>query len=140
MEFISEFGYPFEPKTKNSVGYDLYSNVTMTIPPQSNCMINTGIKILKFPSPFSSQGEEKGEKYYGKIEDRSSLASKGLKTCGGVIDPDYHDFIQVILFNISQYNITINKGERIAQLIFNKCYVESKTDTERTGGFGSTGA
>lgn len=138
MEFTSEFGYPFEPKTKNSVGYDLYSNVTMTILPGTQCTINTGIKILKFPSFEIS--ETNFEKYYGKIEDRSSLASKGLKTCGGVIDPDYHDSIKVVLWNISQYNITVNKGERIAQLIFNRCYVESKTDTERTGGFGSTGA
>jgi dUTP pyrophosphatase len=55
--------------------------------------------------------------------------------------------IKVILFNFSNRAFTVTRGDRIAQLVFNKVVrvvftpVDSLSDTERgSGGFGHTGS
>ncbi|HEV3037935.1 MAG TPA: dUTP diphosphatase [Candidatus Angelobacter sp.] len=85
--------------------------------------------------------------YGALIEDRSGLAAKGLCTLGGVIDPGYRGEIQVILANVGRNQITINPGDRIAQLRIVKRisadFVEASSvaNTDRgSGGFGSTGS
>ena len=59
---------------------------------------------------------------------------------------DYRGEICVELINLSNKPYTIESGERIAQLVFNKCEqaelveVEELSETERgEGGFGHTG-
>lgn len=54
---------------------------------------------------------------YGRIAEKSSLASKGIGVLGGVIDAGYCGEVMVNLFNFSEKNISFSKGERIAQLI-----------------------
>jgi dUTP pyrophosphatase len=73
---------------------------------------------------------------------RSGLALRGLAVANGpgIIDADYADTIKVLLHNRTQGDWVIEKGERIAQLVF----VEYKTGVdapqdERVGGLGSTG-
>ena len=72
---------------------------------------------------------------------------KPLFPGGGVIDPDYRGNIWEILTNFPSWNIDIEKGDRIAQIISLKKeevnFVEinefdDKTDRE-TKGYGSTG-
>ncbi len=85
--------------------------------------------------------------HFGKIEERSSMAMKGIRVSGGIIDSDYRGSIGVILYNTGNEIFTINKGDRIAQLIIMTCIVPSKItevtqleQTQRGGqGFGSTG-
>jgi len=83
--------------------------------------------------------------YYGKIEDRSSMALKALRTGGGVIDSSYRGEVKVIILNLRRDSYTIKKGDRIAQLVIHKLptakfqEVEELDMTERKGGFGSTG-
>jgi dUTP pyrophosphatase len=85
----------------------------------------------------------------GLIYARSGLAcKKGLAPANkvGVIDSDYRGEIIVALHNHSKENITIDSGERVAQMVIMP-YVyaeyeeaESLEDTVRgEGGFGSTG-
>ena len=63
---------------------------------------------------------------YGSIRDKSSLASKGLLTLGGVIDSDYTGEIIVIMTSLIE-SIKIKKGQKIAQLIVsNITYPEIK--------------
>ena len=87
--------------------------------------------------------------YVGLIYARSGLAcKKGLAPANkvGVIDSDYRGEIMVALHNHSKEAVTVENGERIAQLVitpyitatFNE--VEELEDTVRgEGGFGSTG-
>jgi len=83
---------------------------------------------------------------FGKIEDRSSMALKGIKTAGGVIDSGYRGEVKVILYNHTPREFIIKKGDRIAQIVFHAIpmidgiEVEKLEDSTRgEGGFGSTG-
>jgi len=77
----------------------------------------------------------------------SGLAVKHMIDTGaGVVDADYRGPVGVVLFNFGTSDFTIDKGDRIAQLILEKISmveavkVEELSDTARgSGGFGSTG-
>lgn len=119
--------------TKNSAGYDLFSNQHVIIKPHQTEKIDTGLR-MKIP-----------DGYYGKIETRSSYAAKGLITIGGIIDSDYRGNIIVMLHNLlSNETQEIKVGDKIAQIIFLKYNdfnieeVQKLDETERKGGFGST--
>ncbi len=128
---------------KTDAGMDLYSNETIFIPIGSTKIIKTGVSIL-VPN-----------EYVGKIEDRSSIASKGLRTGGGVVDSGYAGEICIIVHNITNVDFfadgsrgyLIKKGQKIAQLLLYKVetpdIVEIKEiwNSQRgQNGFGSSGA
>lgn len=88
------------------------------------------------------------EGYEIQVRPRSGLALKKGLSCAnavGTIDADYRNEIGVILINLGQEDVWIENGERIAQFILNKVeriewnQVENLDETERKGGFGSTG-
>ena len=118
-----------------SAGSDLYSVLDYIIEPKSRCLISTGLK-MQFP-----------HNVYARIAPRSGLALKnGIDVMAGVIDPDYTGEIKVLLYNSSDIKFEVQKGDRIAQIIFeqfkfpNFNEVCEITETERSsGGFGSTG-
>lgn len=69
-----------------------------------------------------------------------------LLISAGVIDEDYRGNVGVVIFNHSDKDFEIKKGDRIAQLICEKIYypvlkeVTNLSETKRAeGGFGSTG-
>ena len=80
---------------------------------------------------------------------RSGLAAKkGITVLNapGTIDADYRGEVCVILVNLSNVPFTVEKGERVAQLVLAKHEViewdvtDSLADSARgAGGFGSTG-
>lgn len=83
-----------------------------------------------------------------QVRPRSGLAAKGLTVVNapGTIDPDYRGEVKVILGNIGPDLYMVERGERIAQLVFapvlrlHPLEVEALSKTERgEGGFGSTG-
>ena len=127
-------------QTACSAGFDLHAaiNEPIEIPAQSVKKIGTGF-ALAFDNPNAFAG----------IFARSGLALKqGLRpaNCVGVIDADYRNECIVALYNDSNETVTINPGERIAQLIFLPTLeidfqeAEELDETERgLGGFGSTG-
>lgn len=106
-----------------------------TLAPGERILAKTGI-ILAIP---------KG--HWGNIRDRSGLALKqGLHCLGGVIDENYRGEIGVILINLSTKPTTINKNDRIAQIIIQPytktsiIEVKEHYQTARgTNGFGSSG-
>jgi dUTP pyrophosphatase len=65
----------------------------------------------------------------------------------GVIDPDYTGEVKVVLFNHGENDFEVKKGDRIAQLILERCetppigeIINLVKETERgSSGFGSTG-
>ena len=123
--------------TTGSAGYDLCCSTDFIVEPGERQLVSTGIR-LKLPSP----------EYYGRIAGRSGLALRnGLSVLGGVIDSDYRGEVKVILQNHSGERFVGYMGDRIAQLIVERCchfpmmVVPSLlADTRRgEGGFGSTG-
>ena len=99
--------------SKESAGLDLYSSIDIDIEVGLIKKVNTRI-CISLP-----------ENSYESIRDKSSLASKGLFTLGGVIDKDYTGEIIIIMTLIK--TIKIKKGQKIAQLIVsNIMYPEIK--------------
>ena len=89
------------------------------------------------------------EGYEGQVRMRSGLAlEKGLALLNapGTIDSDYRGEIRVIVANLGAEPVTLERGERVAQLIFApvaRARFETVADLPKThrgdGGFGSTG-
>lgn len=119
-----------------AVGYDLYSTEDTVVPCQAGrALVGTGISVVLPPG------------VYGRVAPRSGLAVKHCINVGaGVIDPDYTGEIKVVLFNHGENDFEIKRGDRIAQLVLERCEtppvkeIEIIEATERgSGGFGSTG-
>lgn len=118
-------------------GMDLYADVDTIIPAGERKIISTGVRI-KLP-----------ENTEGQVRSKSGLALKnGLMVLNspGTIDTNYRGEIQVIMLNTSHEDYTVEKGQKIAQLVicpFYTCEIAEGTvdsDTDRgAGGFGSTG-
>ena len=122
--------------TKFAAGYDLYAAEDAIIFCGTRKLIKTNISIAITPG------------YYGRIAPRSGLAYKnGIDVLAGVIDCDYRGDIGVILYNTDKdIDFIVNKGDRIAQIIFETCYSVNFNETDtldntvrENGGFGSTG-
>ena len=107
------------------------------IPPHARVIVPTGIKVAIEPG------------YEMQVRSRSGLSlKKGLIVVQGVgtIDADYRGEVGICLANISQSEVYVEFGERIAQLVFQKVekvdfeVVKKLSKTDRgSGGFGSTG-
>ncbi|OAL22055.1 deoxyuridine 5'-triphosphate nucleotidohydrolase [Fonsecaea multimorphosa] len=118
-----------------AAGYDLYASRPTTIPQRGKALVSTDLSIA---TP---------EGTYGRIAPRSGLASKHfIDTGAGVIDADYRGEVKVLLFNHSEVDFQVNKGDRIAQLVLERIYTPEIVEVENleesvrgAGGFGSTG-
>ncbi len=128
-----------EYKTKGSAGLDLKANIEATIElkPLERVNIPTGLYI-SIPEGYEAQ-----------IRGRSGLAlNHGITLANGIgtIDNDYRGEIGVILINLSKESYYINKGDRIAQMVFLKYekvelveVVELDSTQRGQGGFGHSG-
>ena len=127
--------------TAGSAGLDLRADIeaaSLTIAPGHRAAVPTGIAIaIDMPGVA------------GFIYSRSGLGAKhGLTVAQGVgvIDPDYRGEIIVWLLNTSTEPLTINRHDRIAQLVlapFVRPIITPVDDLDATargaGGFGHTG-
>lgn len=125
--------------SKFAAGADLYSaeDADVVIGPSETKFIGTGL-AMEIP-----------EGYVGLVYARSGLACKrGLAPANkvGVVDSDYRGEIKVALHNHGKEAQTVEKGERIAQMVIapylsvNYEEADALSETERgEGGFGSTG-
>jgi len=122
---------------EGDAGVDLYSTEDYVLRPGQRVLVSTGL----------SMAIPKG--YEGQVRPKSGLALKhGISVCNspGTIDSGYHGEIGVISINHSNEEFKIEKGTKIAQMIFNKVEeaefeeVEDLDNTKRgEEGFGSTG-
>ncbi|WP_200901420.1 dUTP diphosphatase [Paenibacillus sp. DMB20] len=122
-----------------AAGFDLHAAVEepVVLAPGERKLIPTGFAIA-MPGELEAQ-----------IRPRSGLAFKHGITClnsPGTIDADYRGEIKVLLINLGQEPFTIERNERIAQMVFQTVpkvefvQVEELSDTVRgAGGFGHTG-
>ena len=135
----SNFPIP-KHQTSGSAGMDLIACIDdeMILDPNESTIISSGIAIFI---------EDSG--YAGIVIPRSGLGAKKGLVCGnltGLIDSDYQGPLSISLWNRSDEPISINPGDRVAQLVVLKVnqveleQVDEFTESERGEmGFGSTG-
>ena len=125
-----------------AAGYDIYADI-----PRGSVLINPG-QIQKISTGICAAPEE------GDVAlclfPRSGLAANmgvTLIDCVGVVDSDYRGEIIVPLVNFGTQPVTINDGDRIAQLVVLEItradfeeVSELSTTSRGSGGFGSTGS
>jgi dUTP pyrophosphatase len=126
--------------TDEAAGFDLRARVdgTLRLAPGDRALVPAGI-VLALPPGFEAQ-----------VRARSGMAWKrGLTVLNGpgTVDSDYRGEIRVLLVNLGQEPVRIERGERIAQLVVQRLpevrlkEVDDLRETARgAGGFGHTGA
>jgi dUTP pyrophosphatase len=125
--------------TDGAAGCDLRAAIQaeLTITPGGRTLVPTGIAVA-IP-----------EGYEGQVRMRSGLALEAglaLLNAPGTVDSDYRGELRVILANLGTEPVTLQRGDRIAQLVIAPVArarfepVSRLPDSVRnTGGFGSTG-
>ena len=125
--------------TEFAAGLDVRANndEPIVLGPLERAMVPTGL-FLEIPAGYEVQ-----------VRPRSGLAAKkGITVLNapGTIDADYRGEVCVILVNLSNEPFTVEKGERVAQLVLARHEVieweetDVLAESERgSGGFGSTG-
>jgi len=126
-------------QSAGAAGADVRAAVeaVISVKPGERVAVPTGL-ILEIPEGFEVQ-----------VRPRSGLAFKyGLTVVNapGTIDSDYRGEVKILLVNLGHEDVTITRGDRIAQLVVapvsRVLFVEEQdlTSTGRgDGGFGSTG-
>lgn len=122
-----------------AAGFDLHAAVKepLVLAPGERALVPAGF-AMAMPAELEAQ-----------IRPRSGLAFKHGITClntPGTIDADYRGEVKVLLINLGREPFTIERGERIAQMVFQRVpqvlleEVDELPDTARgEGGFGHTG-
>ena len=123
--------------TDGAAGLDLRADAAVSLAPGERALVPTGL-VVAIPPGFE-----------GQVRPRSGLALREGVTClnsPGTIDSDYRGELAVILANLGQRTVAIQRGDRIAQLVIAR--VERAEMLEGTslpptgrgaGGFGHTG-
>ena len=127
-----------ERQTDGSAGYDVCSaEPDFLLEPLDRRLVRTGL-ALAIPRGYEAQ-----------VRPRSGLALRHgltLPNSPATIDSDYRGELMIALINLGKEAVTVARGTRIAQLVFQKVevvdleVVEELPASERgQGGFGSTG-
>ena len=128
-------------QSADAAGLDLMAAVPagapVVITPGGRAQIPTGISIAL------PRGTE------GQVRPRSGLAARhgiSVLNAPGTVDSDYRGEIQVILVNFGSESFSVERGQRIAQLVIAPVFRAQLFESEKlaktargTGGFGSTG-
>ena len=134
----SPFSFPAY-QTALSAGMDLKAvlDEPVVLASLERRLIPTGL-FMELPAGYEAQ-----------IRPRSGLAfNRGITVLNspGTIDADYRGEIKVLLVNLSSAPVTIEHGERVAQMVIARHeqaeweLAQELTETERgSGGYGSTG-
>ena len=141
----------------SDAGLDFYSSEDIVIPYKGSVIVSTGVawspifdpKMYKFPHE-QQYVREISEWYniYLKLESRSGLSiNHDIEVGAGVVDQSYRGEFRIKLYNNSNVNYNICKGDRIAQGIVYilpkikvTTYVGELDSTDRNdSGYGSSG-
>jgi len=140
IKIINNSGFELPTyETIASAGMDIkaFLATPIILKPLERTLIPTGL-FIELPVGYEAQ-----------IRPRSGLAIKKgitLLNTPGTIDADYRGELKIIVVNLSNEDVSIEHGERIAQMIIAKHekatweVVTQLSETQRgAGGFGSTG-
>jgi len=121
------------------LGYDLFALEGTVLAPRATIRVRTGIAV-------EARNPATGAPLGLLVRDRSSMASRGIATTGGVIDAGYRGEILVLMTNLGETAVELKAGEKIAQMIPVPVLtgvveeVDSLEDSARAEkGFGSSG-
>jgi len=122
---------------EGDAGFDLYSVEDAVLKPMQRKLIGTGISIEI----------EKG--YEAQVRPKSGLAIENgitMLNTPGTIDSGYRGEIKVIVINLGEKEYRVEKGKKIAQIVFAKVETpkilevnELEPSSRSNRGFGSTG-
>ena len=118
-------------------GYDICSIEDVALDPLERKLVKTGLR-LAIPKGYEAQ-----------VRPRSGLALKNgisIVNAPGTIDAGYRGDLGVILINLGRERVSLARGEKIAQLVFQKVEAAALSEVPKldeskrgAGGFGSTG-
>jgi dUTP pyrophosphatase len=119
----------------DDAGFDLAAAEEYKVFPGGKIAVQTGVSV-EFPAGW-----------WGEIKARSSAVSRGFSVRDAVIDEGYRGELFVEVENKRIVTLTIEKGERIGQLVLHPTAppmtverADKLGDSERgTNGFGSSG-
>ena len=132
---VSGTGALPEYASEGAAGADLRASSRTVLQPGTRAAVPTGIHVEIPPG------------HVGLVWPRSGLAVRhGIDTLAGVIDSDYRGEVKVVLVNHGQETVTLEPGDRIAQLLVQRVE-RARFETSAilassgrdSGGFGSTG-
>lgn len=121
---------------KSDAGYDVYSAEDGVIPAGGFRNFHTGIRVA---CPLG---------WFYSVRGRSGLGFKNIQPFIGTLDATYNGELKILLLNHSTEDYNVNKGDRIAQIIFEKQHeiipveveeFSDEYDVRGTSGFGDSG-
>jgi dUTP pyrophosphatase len=134
---IAEPGFEPSYAKPGDAGADLRSTESLTLAPGQRALVKTGVRIAM------------PDGYVGLVHPRSGLAAKhGITVLNtpGTVDAGYRGELMVTLINTSDEEFQITRGDRIAQLLFQRVeratfhpVTELPESARGETGFGSSG-
>ena len=92
------------------LGYDVFALEKAVLEPLQTLRVRTGIAV-------EARHPETGAPLGLLVRDRSSMASRGIATTGGVIDAGYRGEVQIVMTNLGHTAVELKAGEKIAQMV-----------------------
>ena len=122
-------------QTSQSAGFDVCARMDVEIEPMDVVKIPLGIAIDD-NRPMSKAVE------YLELHPRSSMRANGMIAQVGLIDSDFRGEIQMIATSLEY--MKIKAGDRVGQIVIRNTNADDlrgclTKESERSGGFGSTG-
>lgn len=112
-EKLSPWAMSPKRATSGAAGFDLYAAQDTVIKGHGGYGMCSTDLSLQLP-----------EGTYGRVASRSGLAlNQGINVGAGVIDRDYEGNVGVVLFNHGDEDLTVQPGDRIAQLVVERAYM-----------------
>lgn len=121
----------------SDTGYDVFCVEDKLIPARGSAVVGVGLKFAHIP-----------KLYWIKVESRSGLSFKhGILPHPGVIDCGYRGDAGIKLYNLTDKDYQVKKGDRIAQFVLypvinarKVTFAEQAAESDRgENGFGSSG-
>jgi dUTP pyrophosphatase len=134
---VAEDGFLPTYANPGDAGADLKSTEDTIIPARGRTLVKTGVRIA-LPNGFVAL-----------VHPRSGLAAKSgitVLNTPGTVDAGYRGEIMVTLYNTTDQDFAVSRGDRIAQLVIQQveharfvAVSELSESARGTGGFGSSG-
>jgi dUTP pyrophosphatase len=118
----------------SDAGLDVFAYTRTVVPKGAIVAISTGFAATL---PLG---------YVALVWDKSSIASRGIKTLGGVIDAGYTGEYKILVSNLGDSDYIFEQGQKVAQILVQQVaypevveVMELPDSTRGEGAFGSTG-